>query len=492
MKDIRIGLSDTEKDFALDILSTFPLADSLEIVPIEDTVRNSGRQRYIEVDHGLIVLLPEWYNQSTPFLFPPLPLTSGNLLGLVFHLLGLSEDALQISQEDKLYPLLSGLYLGEDHEWMVNSLDGYHFCHNRAVLGFYHHSEEQSTIEGLFQDALKQTGHKELRAFTLRCYKSFCNQTGRILGANWAQDYPLAEGLVTAAYHAHDTEDLKALLSHSQTHQLPIPTSVWPTFEDTLTFYRDSGAELIVAELLNDMATARILNGDYAQAVQLIDEAIFIYSEEAVTELLVEMYIAKGAALHQWAKVGAPQQYTLAVSCYQQALGLFSKDEAPYWFADIHHRLGVLYAEMPEEQQKRAIWAAVSASSFQEALGFFERDLYPVEYATVCHNYATALINYPASLKSDNIEKALHMLNEALAIRDEHSMPRERAMTLLNYLEASWEANNINTTMESVRIKDMSQKAAEAARLTDDPFITSRAQQHLASIEQLEIQKTDA
>ena len=64
-------------------------------------------------------------------------------------------------------------------------------------------------------------------------------------------------------------------------------------------------------------------------------------------------------------------------------------------------------------------------------------------------------------------------------------MPYERCVSLLNYLEASWEAENVNDVIEKVRIKDMQDKALEAFSLAPTDELKARATEHLDSINQV-------
>ncbi|MGD1891866.1 MAG: hypothetical protein ACFB15_14910, partial [Cyclobacteriaceae bacterium] len=135
-------------------------------------------------------------------------------------------------------------------------------------------------------------------------------------------------------------------------------------------------------------------------------------------------------------------------------------------------------------QQKKSILAAVSATSFQEALRFFTKDEYPYEYGLVCNNYANALTKYPTALRTDNYEKALEFYEEALSVRTA-VYPYERALTLLNYLEASWHVDNGEDGFNQQRYDDMVAKAKEVKTLVDAPDLISEAAGHLERLSQL-------
>jgi len=115
----------------------------------------------------------------------------------------------------------------------------------------------------------------------------------------------------------------------------------------------------------------------------------------------------------------------------------------------------------PTKNKKRSIWAALSVSSFNEALNFYNKVDFPYEFAMICNNYANAFTKYPAATKSDNFEKALNYYTETLSVRTANTYPLERAVTLLNYLEASWKVSNSSEAFNWQRFNDMFDKANE-------------------------------
>ena len=164
---------------------------------------------------------------------------------------------------------------------------------------------------------------------------------------------------------------------------------------------------------------------------------------------------------------------------------MFRQDVTPDVFADIHHNLAVLYSEMPSEPKKRSIWAGIATSSFQEALDFYKKDTYPYEYGRICNNYGNAMTKFPQALHSDNYEKALFYYQEALDVRTSN-YPYERAITLLNYLEASWNVGNDENSFNQERYQDMVKKANEVLELVDKADMITEAKKHLQLLEELE------
>ena len=147
---------------------------------------------------------------------------------------------------------------------------------------------------------------------------------------------------------------------------------------------------------------------------------------------------------------------------------------------------GVIYAELPDENKKRSIWAALSATSFSEALEYYNKVDFPYEFGMICNNFANAYSKYPQGNRTDNFEKALNYYEEALSVRGALLYPTERAVTLLNYLEASWKAGNPDEGFNTERYNDMLAKVNEIKTLTNDEQLMIETDKHIQLLEELE------
>lgn len=154
---------------------------------------------------------------------------------------------------------------------------------------------------------------------------------------------------------------------------------------------------------------------------------------------------------------------------------------------EIQHHLGVIYSEIPDEVRKKSIWAAVSISSFNEALSYFTREDNPYEYARVCNNFANALTKYPDAKLSDNYAKALSFYRDALEILTAAIYPGERALTILNFLEAAWLVSQPNEFAEQSLFKEMTELAFEVKDLVQDNFLQEQAERHLLRLDELRL-----
>ena len=154
-------------------------------------------------------------------------------------------------------------------------------------------------------------------------------------------------------------------------------------------------------------------------------------------------------------------------------------------FASMHHQLGNIYVDMPAEKKRKSIWAGVANSSFQEALDFYTKEQYPYEYGMICNNFGNAFTKFPQAVLTDNFEKALFYYQEALDVRTPN-YPYERAITLLNFLEASWNVGNNPDEFNQERFDDMLAKANEIKNLVDDKEMLAEAERHLELLKELQ------
>ena len=94
------------------------------------------------------------------------------------------------------------------------------------------------------------------------------------------------------------------------------------------------------------------------------------------------------------------------------------------------------------------------------------------------------LLKFPQAVLSDNFEKSLFYYQEALDVRTT-AYPYERVITLLNFLEASWNVGNDAEAFNEQRYLDMFAKAKEVKTLIDEPSMLEEADKHLGLLAQL-------
>lgn len=440
----------------------------------------------------------DWHNVMPPFLFlEPLPFHPDLLLGLVFAKLGNGERAVELLRN---FPnvaadvvafrqLMEGETVNPDRLSSDNDeFDDYRLLHNNAILRHYASDGdfEVQKVAYFYEEALQAAPDDEHKAFTAKHYGSLLTDIGQLTAAENVLSDAIAYALSDDA-----RVELKNALCAAWMQQLSVPydeallAKLKETLWEVLQVYEAQARPLDAALVLVDASQIANFANSFSESLGYISRAVDIFRREEQPELLANAQMRRGTLLYTWAKNGNPQFYKGAMDSYQEALKIFTREAAPEAFAQIHHHLGVIYSEIPDEVKKKSIWASVSVASFNEALGIFTKESAPYEYAAVCNSYGNALTKYPEAIHSDNYEKALFYYQEALEIRTAADYPYERALTLLNYIEACWYANNGEDETNPERFHEMVVKALEVKHIVDDAVLVAEAEGHLERLEKL-------
>ena len=479
------------------------LSELVQIADLLEEAPQSNCETLIVNGQGIHFPL-DWENSGPPYLLPaPLELTPEHLLGLIFSKLDNGEKAWsylegkeELLQEIGLLSRLRHGYqitLAECRELKAaadknDSADLHRRLHNVAVLEHYGFLDQETTLNQVlknYEQALEAAPNGEYQAFTARQYATVLLDTGQLAAATTIVERGLTEALSDQARFS-----LQATQISIEMQMLGIPYD-WDLIErlkvslwETLQFFEKNNRTAEAAMLYMDAAQIANISESFAESLGYITKAIRLFDDQGLQELAASAQLRKGTLLYTWAQSDNPQFFQPAIQAYQEALKTFRQDVAPDVFADIHHHLAVLYAEMPDENKKRGIWAGVAASSFQEALNYFTKEAFPYQYAMICNNYGNALVKFPPAIHSDNYEKALFYYQEALNIRTAE-LPHERAITLLNFLEASWNVSNASDEFNAERYHDMLAKAEEVKTLVEEPGMIAAADEHLRLLEEL-------
>lgn len=442
----------------------------------------------------------DWRNVSPPYLLPEeIPLNEHNLLGLVFARLGnfekaceyLEGNAVLLNDVRILHRLQNGIPVDPSQLTSdFNAFEEYRFCHNSAILHHYAASERSFDADKtryFYREALNSAPNGEYYAFTARHYATFLTDTSDLQQAE-----TILQQAIPMALSDDAVPELKAGLCQAWMKKLVVPydnallDNLKNTLWEVLQHYRKQERETEEALLLIDAAQVANYAESFSESLGYINRAVDILRREGLVELLAQALHRRGILLYTWAKNGNPQFFRPALDSFQEALKTFNREDAPDVFADIQQYLGVIYSEMPDEEQKRSLWAGISSSSFQQALQFFQKETHPYEYAMVCNNYANALGKYPEAVHTDNFEKALFYYNEALEVRSAKAWPFERAVTLLNYVEACWHLNIAGKSNQAL-FEEMKTKTREAFELTTDPKMREEARNQMEKLETLRL-----
>lgn len=481
------------------------LHELVELKDIEELPQYTSGWCLIVADEKITFPL-DWKNDLPPYLLPTsIALSKAHFLGSIFGKLGNLEKAAQYLGEKHpllvdftvIYALQHELLIKQEHleqdtQIKTSAAETYRKIHNQAICMNYAMLEKVATFEQLcthYEKASSLAPDIAHRAFTIRHFASLLIDSYHL-----AQAQTIIEDCLKQKPAEQAEMILKSLLVEIIMQQLSVPYNwqhvsqakglIW----ETMQYFEKNQQVYEVATRLIDASEIANIQESYTESLGYINRAIAIFKEEALSEFEGNAHIRKATLLHTWAQNGNPQFYRPALSAYQDALKIFSKEIQPALFAEIQHRLGIVYSEMPDEPQKQQIWAAMSVKSFHEALLFFTKGTYPYEYAMICNNYANALSKFPTGLRMDNYPKAIELYEEALQIRSK-DLPYERAITLLNYLEAQWfmtQDEAQNTLAQKLKIwEDMQQKAQEVLTLVEDTTLRKEANIHLEKLEKL-------
>ncbi|MEO1516934.1 MAG: hypothetical protein AAFV95_18065 [Bacteroidota bacterium] len=468
------------------------IIDILEKRPVPDA-------HSILIKKGEVGFTLDWCNSQPPFLLPEeIELNEANLLGIVFAKLNNYEKAYEYLQGnnpslfkelDFINRLQQGLQIPpEELISQYTPFEEYRLMHNQAILRHYACVPADFDFEKtayFYEEAIKSAPSEEHAAFSARQYALLCidleqsTQAVRILED--AQSPHLSKEAKTETNHSLCQAWLLQLTKpYDQELLEKLKSTLW----EVLQSYEQSDRKIETGLILLDAAHIANISDSFTESLGYVTRAIQIFESENLRELAGNAYHRKGTLLYTWAQNGNPAFFKPAVESYQEALKVFTRQAAPNVFADIHHNLGVLYTDMPSDNKKKSIWAGIAVSSFDEALRFYTKDQYPYQYGMICNSYGNAFTKFPQAVLTDNHEKALFYYQEALDVRTAE-YPYERAITLLNFLEASWDVGNEPDSFNEQRYEDMLAKAREVKTLVDEAEMIEQADKHLKLLQEL-------
>ncbi len=440
-----------------------------------------------------------WSDHFPPYLIPATPLTRSNFLSLAGFLIEKNTQAIQQLLDknvlEKDFNILEALLNGTpipknaiEHlrkEKLKSKEHAFIYSHNEAIIK--HYGSIDKNIEDVllaYKTADELVTNPEWQAYTNKHFGTLLldiglpeeaeNKMRKLIDVSLSEDAQMA---------------LKQILSDALIQKLVVPykelalIEIKSLLQDSIEYEKKKGNKVKIAQCYTQAAHIALIDEHYSEALGYINSALAHLEEREDEEFTARVYMQKGEILYVWAQNGHPQFYKTSIEAYQQALNTFSQDKWPEAFARIHHQLGILYANYPTEDKKKGIMAGLAQNSFNIALQYFTKEDFPYEYAAICSHFGNALCKFPPTIHSDKFEKALNYYNEALQIRTTQ-YPYERALTLLNYIEACWNIRNEKTNGQD-RWLDMKQKAEEVLQLVEDENLRAEAQRHLQGLQQL-------
>ncbi|MEQ8553104.1 MAG: hypothetical protein RIC06_24475 [Cyclobacteriaceae bacterium] len=442
---------------------------------------------HVILESGLIRTPLPWASTQAPIIAPELRYESDDLLAVMLCKLGYDQQALQYATSSQCQEFIKAtLDLGNHTSTRTISTKNYFELHNEALIAHYTGNEDGQNVPELFENAIQGAPSPEHAGFTAKHYAVFLLDYGSFEKAEELLRKHIQTVLSDKGRRYLEFELINVLMSRQLSsidkHDFAeLKELVW----NSIKHFENTSENWAVASLYTTASEITNIERRYSESLGYISKAISIYENEQLPEFLATAYFRKGTLLYTWAQDSNPQFYQSAIDTYNESLKTFTRDDFPRVYADIHHNLAVIYAEMPADEKKKTMWSAFSATSFKESLEFYKKESYPYEYAMVANNYANALLKYPPAKIGDNADKAIYYYLEALDVRDGVRFPMERAHTILNYLEACWLVSNINKTMERARYNDMLQKIKEMKSLTTDSELLEQANAHHEQLQTL-------
>jgi tetratricopeptide (TPR) repeat protein len=461
------------------------------------TMRPSANANHLIVENGSITCPVDWQNAMPPYILPDnIPFKEDILMALVMLRLGEFDHTLQLSASSPaLKPelkIIMDLMIGGPIDPNLISVetyqefDDYRLMHNHAIVRHYGDATDLSKMEYYYREAIDSSPSEEYAAFSAFHYFNFLFDQGRFEEAE-----SQLRRIVLPDVSQEGKMKLQASLAHLHTTLLSPPydeehlNSIKELLWQCITFYDIHGFKIEEAQCLLDAGFIASISKSFSEALGYFTNAVKLFQDEEMEEFAYQALLQKARLLTTWAQHGNPQFYKPAIEAYQQASKFFKKEYFPLAYAEIQENLGIIYSEIPDEAKKKSVWAAVSASSFTEALTIFTKEEFPLDFARVCTHYGIALMKYPQAVRTDNFVKALSYFQEALSVRTADEYPLERSITLLNYLEACWNADNSSDENNPGRLHEMQMRINEVIEINAGEEFVQEARTHQEKLNQL-------
>lgn len=445
-----------------------------------------------------ISFAPDWNPEHPPLQWGYWDAWNEDLfLGWIYFQIGnLSKGAYFLSRIDKALSILEwsedlkngGMIGGNNLQQLFEANgDTYADLHNLAILLHYGATGHSlQSIEAIYRRAIDAAQSIEQKAYTAYHLSCFLLDTGKPDQASqeildFTQQNTLSKEGRSSIQRLWISGEIK---TNRAANNPVLARKLEETLENCkLNLNENSPIER--GFLLLDEAALKVQTGQYASALSSLREARQLFEKEGLEELAAQATFEKAKILYTWGQDNQPHLFREAMKSCQSALKTFNRENYAEIFADIHHLLALIYAEIQDEAKKKHIWAAVSVSSFQEALAHYSKEEYPYQYGLICNNQGNAYTKYPISLRTDNYAKALEWYREALSVRDASAYPAERAVTLLNFLEAAWRADSGKDAGQAL-FQEMLAAVEEIMNLPVDQELKKMGQQHKDQLKEID------
>lgn len=167
------------------------------------------------------------------------------------------------------------------------------------------------------------------------------------------------------------------------------------------------------------------------QSLAAFENALNTLSGHGSAEEIAELEMNLGLVRHSLSSVGKAQ-LNEAVAHYHRALRIFTREQYPTEYVNLHNNLATAYLAMPSSDQSGKLREALAVQSFEAALEVITLVDNPNEYAMLQNNLGNALQNSASGDSIANRFRAVEAYDEALKVRNASNQPEAYANTIAN------------------------------------------------------------
>ncbi len=170
-------------------------------------------------------------------------------------------------------------------------------------------------------------------------------------------------------------------------------------------------------------ADASVAN-DYRQAIEILKRSPLV---AATANAQMNLGIC-----YQEMSNGSRGALLEAVKCYQEALKFFARELYPEEFAFLQNNLALAYLSIPLTESSDQLRVAIAIQALREALKVYTKETHGELWASTQLNLANALQYAPTSHPEANLQEAVNLYEEILAVRRPTENPAGYARLLAN------------------------------------------------------------
>jgi tetratricopeptide (TPR) repeat protein len=194
-----------------------------------------------------------------------------------------------------------------------------------------------------------------------------------------------------------------------------------------------------IAFLCRDLTNIYRELDDYERAWDSQEEAVKAYQNaiaererkgEGKDEGWAALHVWLGLTYHRRIRGERAENLEQAITCYQAALEVYSRDAFPENWAMTQNNLGVAYYHRIRGERAENLERAIAC--FQATLKVRTRDTLPVEWAGAQNNLGLTYVDRIRGERAKNLEQAIACYQAALEVRTRDAFPKDWAMTQSN------------------------------------------------------------